>query len=418
MSLEKEECCDLSDIEAMNRTCFCLPLERSVIDFSISKQTRIAEIPQLLQARANLFANTSIFISAENVAAMQRQIDAFEALALLEPYQIETLKNMDELNTHQPKTRGVFMGYDFHITNEGPRLIEVNTNAGGGFLVSHLRATIQTLTEKPCTDSDLFFEMFVSEWQATGRIERPKTIAIVDVKPSEQYLYPDMLLAQEYFSDRGIETFICDPSELRLQNKALYLGDREIDMVYNRLTDFGLNEASNRVLREAFEQDAILLSPAPRHHALYANKNNLTRLDEDRLSSFGLPAKHIRALEEVPKTLVLTPKNADEFWEKRRQYFFKPTAGFGGRATYRGSKITKRVWAEISKGGYIAQQFIPPTTRALKVAEESKQLKYDLRVYTYAGKALLMAARIYQGQTTNFRTEGGGFATVFVIDEK
>lgn len=29
---------------------------------------------------------------------------------------------------------GVLMGYDFHLAAEGPKLIEVNTNAGGAFL--------------------------------------------------------------------------------------------------------------------------------------------------------------------------------------------------------------------------------------------------------------------------------------------
>jgi hypothetical protein len=41
-------------------------------------------------------------------------------------------------------------------------------------------------------------------------------------------------------------------------------------------------------------------------------------------------------------------------------------------------------------------------------------LKYDLRVYAYAGEIQLLAARLYQGQTTNFRTPGGGFAPVRV----
>jgi len=36
-------------------------------------------------------------------------------------------------------------------------------------------------------------------------------------------------------------------------------------------------------------------------------------------------------------------------------------------------------------------------------------------IYTYQGAALLTAARIYQGQTTNFRTPGGGFAPVFIV---
>jgi hypothetical protein len=36
----------------------------------------------------------------------------------------------------------------------------------------------------------------------------------------------------------------------------------------------------------------------------------------------------------------------------------------------------------------------------------------DVRLYTYQGEILLAAARLYQGQTTNFRTEGGGFSPV------
>lgn len=44
--------------------------------------------------------------------------------------------------------------------------------------------------------------------------------------------------------------------------------------------------------------------------------------------------------------------------------------------------------------------------------DEAISLKYDLRVYAYDGQIQLLAARLYQGQTTNFRTPGGGFAPV------
>ena len=44
-------------------------------------------------------------------------------------------------------------------------------------------------------------------------------------------------------------------------------------------------------------------------------------------------------------------------------------------------------------------------------------LKFDVRAYTYAGKLLLLAARTYNGQTTNFRTTGGGFAPVMVVPD-
>ena len=34
----------------------------------------------------------------------------------------------------------LMMGYDFHITAGGPRFVEINTNAGGNFLVATANA--------------------------------------------------------------------------------------------------------------------------------------------------------------------------------------------------------------------------------------------------------------------------------------
>ena len=45
----------------------------------------------------------------------------------------------------------------------------------------------------------------------------------------------------------------------------------------------------------------------------------------------------------------------------------------------------------------------------------AQALKFDLRCYAYDGRVQFTAARLYQGQTTNFRTPGGGFAPVFPV---
>ena len=52
--------------------------------------------------------------------------------------------------------------------------------------------------------------------------------------------------------------------------------------------------------------------------------------------------------------------------------------------------------------------------RDARFGEEQAARKMDVRLYTYNGDTLLPAARLYQGQTTNFRTPGGGFAPVLV----
>jgi len=91
---------------------------------------------------------------------------------------------------------------------------------------------------------------------------------------------------------------------------------------------------------------------------------------------------------------------------------FKPATGYGGKAVYRGDKLTGRVWEEVLAGNYVAQAFVPPSERAFDSASPLA-LKLNLRNYVYHGTVQFIAARLYQGQTTNFRTPHGGFATVF-----
>ena len=58
---------------------------------------------------------------------------------------------------------------------------------------------------------------------------------------------------------------------------------------------------------------------------------------------------------------------------------------------------------------------MPPSGRRLAVAGEAVDLKLDLRNYVYGDTVQLVAARLWQGQTTNFRTPGGGFAPVLEV---
>jgi hypothetical protein len=74
------------------------------------------------------------------------------------------------------------------------------------------------------------------------------------------------------------------------------------------------------------------------------------------------------------------------------------------------------VWAEIVRGGYVAQDFAAPGERLIKLdGTAAERRKTDVRLYTYNGRILLTAARLYQGQVTNLRTPGGGFAPVYAL---
>ncbi len=160
----------------------------------------------------------------------------------------------------------------------------------------------------------------------------------------------------------------------------------------------------------------MVVTPNPHNHALLADKRNLSLLsDPPTLEAWGVHPKLLVQLRSVPRTVLVTPETADELWKARKGLFFKPTGGHGGKAVYRGDKVTKGVWAEIERGDYVAQTLVRPSERMIKIDDALQARKMDVRLYTYDGHVLLVAARLYQGQTTNFRTPGGGFAPVFLI---
>ena len=316
------------------------------------------------------------------------------------------------------------MGFDFHLSEVGPKIIEINTNAGGGFINTALLSA-QTAC---CNAADAlapllqelleakFIAMFKREWQLVRGDSPLNILAIVDENPEQQFLYPEFLLARQLLQQAGITTLIVDSADLKFSNGKLLFDDRVIDMVYNRLTDFSFNNPRHRALREAYEHNAAVITPNPLHHALYADKRNLAILsDAQKLMDLNVGEEDIKTLcAGIPHTQIVRSENADQLWQERKTLFFKPATGFGSRAAYRGDKITKRVWEEILQGDYVAQQQIPPSERGILVDEQQTALKVDIRAYVYAGKIQLLAARLYQGQTTNFRTQGGGFAPVFV----
>ena len=58
-----------------------------------------------------------------------------------------------------------------------------------------------------------------------------------------------------------------------------------------------------------------------------------------------------------------------------------------------------------------------PGERISGSKEDPEMLKFDIRAYVYDGQLQWTAARLYQGQTTNFRTAGGGFSPVYTVPD-
>jgi hypothetical protein len=410
----------------LNQECLCITLDRAALSEALEREVGDRDFyTTFIKTRPHLFSNAAVFISESESDAMVGMVRAIEAATRLPGYQRAALSWAPEVAQPDFEPLGVFMGYDFHLAAMGPKLIEVNSNAGGAFLNALLAKAQRTCcAEVEATPGGVkaddfdgaVLRMFQHEWLLQRKTGAPKLIAIVDDRPHEQYLYPEFLLTQRFFQRHSIEATIADGRLLHYEHGKLLVERRPVDLVYNRLVDFAFERPEHQALRAAYLDGAVVVTPNPHVHALRADKRNLGLLaGEAGLRSWGLPPAMLADLAGVPRTVLVTPGNERELWAARKTLFFKPAGGHGSKAVYRGDKVTKRVWSEIVRGGYVAQAFAPPSERMIRLDGIAEPRKMDVRLYTYDGQILLTAARLYQGQATNFRTPGGGFAPVFVI---
>ena len=414
-------------LESLNSECFCISLDADALkqEFELDSQTREA-YALILEKSPHLFAAMPVFVSRRHLDCMVAIVRATHTVMALPAYRELVLGWAPPVARFDAGgARGVFVSYDFHVAGEGPKLIEINTNAGGALLNAALARAqraccpaVASMSTSPVPLQALdqtFVDMFFAEWRLARGNRDLRRIAIVDDTPEQQYLYPEFVLFQELFRQHGVEAVIADPAALRLHDGGLWHRDAPIDLIYNRLTDFMLEEPAHAVLRDAYLNNVAVLTPHPRAHALYANKRNLAVLsDPERLRTFGVTEEIARTLlSGIPRTEIVDAADAARLWSERRRLFFKPAAGFGSRAAYRGDKLTKRVWEQILAGNYVAQALVPPGERLIAGEQAPHALKFDVRNYVYNGEVQFSTARLYQGQTTNFRTPGGGFAPIF-----
>jgi hypothetical protein len=432
-------------LAALNQACFCISLDPAALERALEAELGRPGLAALLRERCPyVFAAQPVFVAPAQVQRIVEVVRAIEDVVALPAYREAVLADAPDiarLPLGGAGPRSVFFGHDFHLSAEGQLgLIEVNTNAGGAMLNAVLARAQRACCPQidhlvaPTRAHTLRFEaaivaMFQREWALFSRASggeraevRPlRSIAIVDEAPQAQYLYPEFLLFQALLERQGLCVVVADPAELRWRDGRLWApcdvegGDVAVDLVYNRLTDFYLEQPASAALRSAWEAQAVALTPHPQAHALYADKRRLTLFgDAAALRDLGASAETSERLAAcVPRTERVTPAAAERLWAARRQLFFKPVAGYGSRAAYRGDKLTRRVWAEILAGDYVAQALVLPGERGVDEHDPDKRLKFDLRAYAYDGAVQWLAARLYQGQTTNFRTPGGGFAPVY-----
>jgi len=364
----------------------------------------------------HLLSSYEIELPAHILKQAQDFADATFSLRALPNYQQKVLKRQAELfpnysAIHDPGNNGIAMSYDFHINIDGVlKLIEVNTNAA--FLA--LGTEMYEFRQKTLPIADFSREEIKLNIQTEMSLHQKKNpkhkvdlkklkVAIVDDHPPQQRLFAEFLVYQEWFQAWGWKTEIKDREE-----------PFKADFIYNRSTDFYLEEPQSQQLKKYFQENTAALSPNPYEYAMLADKERMIEWSAPGfLEECGLEKEKIKALQKnLPKAHELTIERAEEIWTKRKHYFFKPLRAFGAKQSYRGASISRKAFDEIAGKGFIAQEFVPAPERIFETPEGQQNFKFDLRFYAYQNRIQNVVARVYQGQVTNLRTPHGGFTPV------
>ena len=138
--------------DRLNRACACVTLDLKSLRQALDVEAGEVGFGQsLLEAQPHFFSHVPVSVLAWAPA----------------------------LARHDFGPAGALMGYDFHLTPSGPRLIEVNTNAGGAFLNAVLARAQRACCgeavafppDAPVSFEETACQMFQKEWlRQRGRL--------------------------------------------------------------------------------------------------------------------------------------------------------------------------------------------------------------------------------------------------------
>jgi len=298
----------------------------------------------------------------------------------------------------------VLMGYDFHLTADGPKLIEINNNAGGLYIGQDRWMPQPDIAELPGDLEQRLVEMFHSDW---------KNIAIVDEDVTGQFMYPEMQAYAELFRRDGRQVFVVSPEALRAADDGLEFDGVRIDAIYNRHTDFYLERDDVAHIRRAYELGQVAINPHPRSYALIGDKSRMVDWWRSGLLESCIDQDAIAQIRAVtPATHQLSEMDSEQAWAERKQWVFKPSARHGGKGVLLGKSMSRKRFDGLDVAETIMQQLVP----ASMIEVEGQEMKFDVRLYMHGESLIALAGRAWRGQVTNFRQPGSGWVALQIAD--
>jgi hypothetical protein len=330
---------------------------------------------------------------------------------------------------------------DAFLTPEGPRFIEVNSDAPAGFgygdrmadIVARLPVFRQFAQEVPVNypaSGARLIEGIVHAWVEHGGEGFP-TIAIVDW--SDVKTRADQQILCEAFEVRGFECFLGDPRDSAVLGGELYVAGRRVDIVYRRavLSELVEREDEVRVFLEAYRDGAAFFVNSLRCHlsedkaffALMTDEEFPELLSEEERRFVAGIVPWTRKLEERKTLKDGEPIDLVPFvLRERASLVLKPAHGYGGREVFVGDETEASVWEDAVVEGigaaWVVQERVAIPEEPFPTFDGGslrfEPLKVNVNPFYVVGAEVGAVARASRNSVINV-SAGGGSVPTFVI---
>lgn len=330
---------------------------------------------------------------------------------------------------------------DAFLTPDGPRFIEINSDAPAGFGYGDSMAEV--FEELPVfrafagrvpvayeRSANRLVEAVVGTWRARGGGGSP-VVAIVDW--AEVKTRADQELLRRHFEAAGVRCLLADPRELLVRDGRLRCGGVALDVVYRRgvLSELvekeselaGLFEAYRRRLAVFVNSFRCQLSEDKAFFALLTDEAFAGLLTEEEGAFVRRLVPWSRKVEER-----FTRKDGDSvdllpyIIANREKLVLKPAHGYGGRSVFIGDETEPSAWEEAVRAGlgqaWIVQERVAIPEGRFPVFEGDalnfESLKVNTNPFHVAGAEVGAVTRVSRSSVINV-SAGGGSLPTFVV---
>ncbi len=331
---------------------------------------------------------------------------------------------------------------DAFLGPDGPRFIEINSDAPAGFGYGDRMAEVfadlplfrdfardHSVEYAPSTPA--LIDAVVWAWKSERRRAADPVVAIVDWADVKTRADQEIVAAR--FEARGIECLLADPRRMEIAGGRLLADGRAVDVVYRRavLSELLEREDQVRAFLRAY-RDGLAVFVNSLRCRLSEDKAFFAILTDEAFASLMSAEEAELVRRVVPWTRRLAERRTvrdgrdvdlvPHVMEHRDGLVLKPAHGYGGRSVLVGDETSPEDWSRAVQAGlgepWVVQERVAIPEEVFPVLADGELVEAPLKVNVnpfYVGGADVGAVTRASRSSVINVSAGGGSVPTFVV---